>query len=145
MARRVPLSASELVHTKAQLLLQNAELTASLAGLDYEIAQLHSVINALKVQEATEDTSREAATARIWRLMDEMQGSLIETASDLRQSSVSGIPSYEGLRERVGTALELQKLEGRIEKQHRDIHGLACGKCKRRISGVGCPICFANN
>lgn len=144
MDRRVPQSASELVRTKAQLLLQKAELTANLTGLDYEIAQLHSVINALKAQEATEDTSCAAATARVWRLLDEMHGSLTEAASELRRSSVSGIASHEGLREGVETALELRKLMELTERQHRDIHGLDCGKCKRKIAGFRCPICFPN-
>jgi len=144
VARRVPQSAESLVHAKAQLLLQKAELTACLSALDSEITQLHSTINALKTQEATETAACADASARVLRLLDETEGCLTETVAELRKSSVRGVGSFEGLREALEGALQLAELRDALEKQHCAVHRTECCKCRQMIEGLRCPFCFSN-
>lgn len=144
MTGRVPQSAEALVRVKAQLLLQKAELTASLTVLDCEITQLHSALNALKAQEATETAACSEASARVLRLLDETEGGLTETVTALRNSSASGVGCFEGRREALEAALQAVELRGSLEKQHCEVHKAQCCRCGRRIEGLWCPLCCSN-
>lgn len=132
------------MRAKAQLLLQKAELTASLTALDCEITHLHSSINALKAQEATETAACSEASARVMRLLDETEGGLTETVAALRKSSGCGVGCFEGRRQALDAALQAVELRGALEKQHWEVHTTQCCGCGRRIEGLWCPLCCSN-
>ena len=138
---RIDHSIEVLVRNKAELLLQKVDLTASISALDYEIAQLHENLNALKAKESIETAAYTDATVRILRLLDEQEGCLTETISSLQFSCEASFPNNERLWEGVEVSWEVHKGKRELETWHRERHRRMCEKCEGSADRENCPIC----